>query len=59
MSYQTIIKNLSFEIDNKRVIDGISHIQTLKNWMMCWQQWLKQFNGVGTDYLDNYIAWLS
>ena len=26
-------------------------------WMMRWKQWLRQFNGVGTDYLDNYIAW--
>jgi hypothetical protein len=25
--------------------------------MMRWKQWLRQFNGVGTDYLDNYIAW--
>ncbi|WP_211059363.1 hypothetical protein [Pseudoalteromonas sp. MMG005] len=58
MSYQTITKNLPFEIDNKRLIYGIYHIQTLKNWMICWKQWLRQFNGVGTDYLYNYIAWL-
>ncbi|MEC7632348.1 MAG: IS1595 family transposase [Pseudoalteromonas sp.] len=65
LSYQTIVKNLPFEldhkrliaIDNQRVIDGIYHIQTLNNWMMRWKQWLRQFNGVGTDYLDNYIAW--
>ena len=65
LSYQTIVKNLPFEldhkrliaIDNQRVIEGIYHIQTLNNWMMCWKQWLRQFNGVGTDYLDNYIAW--
>ena len=24
---------------------------------MRWKQWLNQFNGVGTAYLDNYIAW--
>jgi transposase-like protein len=65
LSYQTIVKKLPFEldhkrliaIDNQRVIDGIYHIQTLNNWMMRWKQWLNQFNGVGTAYLDNYIAW--
>ena len=65
LSYQTIVKNLPFEldhkrliaIDNQRVIDGIYHIQTLNNWMMRWKQGVRQFNGVGTDYLDNYIAW--
>lgn len=65
LSYQTIVKNLSYEldhkrliaIDNQRVIDGIYHIQTLNNWMMRWKQWLRQFNGVGTDYLDSYISW--
>ena len=65
LSYQTIVKNLPFELDhkrlvaldNQRVIDGIYHIQTLNNWMMRWKQWLRQFNGVGTAYLDNYIAW--
>jgi len=65
LSYQTIVNNLSFEIDhkrliainNQRVIDGVYHIQTLNNWMMRWKQWLRQFNGVGTNYLDHYIAW--
>lgn len=65
VSYQSIVKNLPFELDhkrlialdNQRVIDGIYHIQTLNNWMMRWKQWLRQFNGVGTAYLDNYIAW--
>lgn len=65
LSYRSIVKQLPFEIDhkrlvalgNERVIDGIYHIQTLNNWMMRWKQWLKQFNGVGTAYLDNYIAW--
>ncbi len=54
VSYQTIVKNLPFELDhkrlialdNQRVIDGIYHIQTLNNWMMRWKQWLRQFNGV-------------
>ena len=65
LSYQTIVKNLPFKLDhkrlialdNQRVVDGIYHIQTLNNWMMRWKQWLRQFNGVGTAYLDNYIAW--
>lgn len=64
VSYQTIVKNLPFELDhkrliahdNQRVIDGIYHIQTLNNWMIRWKQWLRQFNGVGTAYLDNYLA---
>ena len=65
LSYKSIVKSLPFEIDHKRiialehqrVIDGIYHIQTLNNWMMRWKAWLVQFHGVGTAYLDNYLAW--
>lgn len=65
LSYQSIVKELPFELDHKRlvaldnvrIIDGIYHIQTLNNWTMRWKAWLVQFHGVGTAYLDNYIAW--
>lgn len=65
LSYQTIVENLPFELDHKRligldkqrVIDGIYYIQTLNNWMMRFKLWLKQFNGVGSKYLDNYLSW--
>lgn len=61
---QTIVKNLLFVLvrkrlittDNQRVIDGIYYIQALNNWIMRSKQWLSQFNGVGADYLDNYIV---
>jgi transposase-like protein len=65
LSYQSIVKNLNIKIEHKRlialdnthVIDGVYHIQTLNNYMMRWKKWLKRFNGVGTEYLDNYLAW--
>ncbi|MDY6891885.1 MAG: IS1595 family transposase [Pseudomonadota bacterium] len=65
LSYKRIVKDLPFEIDhkrlialdNERVIDGVYHIQTLNNWMMRWKQWLKQFYGVGTAFVDHYLSW--
>ena len=65
LSYKTIVKELNINIDHKRlvglekkrVIDGIYHIQTLNNLMMRWKAWMVRFKGVGTAYLDHYIAW--
>jgi len=65
LSYQSIVKELNFNIDHKRlisldnqkVIDKIYHIQTLNNFMMRWKTWMKRFYGVGTGYMDHYIAW--
>lgn len=65
LSYKSIVKELDFNIDHKRlialdnqkVIDKIYHIQTLNNLTMRWKTWMKRFFGVGTAYLDNYIAW--
>ena len=65
LSYQSIVKELKFNIDHKRlisldnqkVIDKIYHIQTLNNFMMRWKTWMKRFFGVGTGYMDHYIAW--
>ncbi|PSU31748.1 IS1595 family transposase [Photobacterium lutimaris] len=65
LSYKTIVKELNINIDhkrlvaldNKRVIEGIYHIQTLNNFMMRWKSWMVRFKGVGTAYLEHYIAW--
>ena len=65
VSYQTIIKELNINIEhkrligleNKRVIDKIYHIQTVNNLMMRWKVWMLRFKGVGTAYLDHYLAW--
>lgn len=65
LSYQAIVKRLPYELehkrlislDNERVKDGIYHIQTLNNWIMRWKAWLVQFRGVGTAYLEHYLAW--
>lgn len=43
--------------DNQRVIEGIYHVQTLNNYMKRWKRWLKRFNGIGTDYIENYLSW--
>ncbi len=65
LSYKSIVQELDFNIehkrlialDNQRVIDNIYHIQTLNNLTMRWKAWMKRFFGVGTAYMDNYIAW--
>ena len=65
LSYQSIVKNLDIQIEHKRIValdnthvlEGVYHIQTLNNYMMRWKTWLKRFNGVGTEYLDHYLAW--
>jgi transposase-like protein len=65
LSYQSIVQELDFNIDHKRlidldnqkIIDKIYHIQTLNNLTMRWKTWMKRFFGVGTAYMDNYIAW--
>jgi transposase-like protein len=63
LSYKSIAKELDIDhkrligLDNQRVIDGIYHIQTLNNYMKRWKDWLKRFNGIGTDYIENYLSW--
>ena len=65
LSYQSIVKELDFNVDHKRligldnqkVIDNIYHIQTLNNLTMRWKAWMKRFFGVGIAYMDNYLAW--
>ncbi|MGB5446398.1 MAG: IS1595 family transposase [Psychromonas sp.] len=65
LSYKSIVQELDFSIDHKRligldkqkVIDKIYHIQTLNNFMMRWKTWMKRFFGVGTGYMEHYIAW--
>jgi transposase-like protein len=65
LSYKSIVNELYFNIDHKRligldkqkVIDKIYHIQTLNNFMMRWKRWMSRFFGVGTGYMDHYIAW--
>jgi transposase-like protein len=63
LSYKGIAKELDIDhkrfivLDNQRVIDGAYHIQTLNNYMKRWKGWLKRFNGIGTDYVENYLSW--
>jgi transposase-like protein len=63
LSYKGIAEELDIDhkrligLDNQRVIDGIYHIQTLNNYMKRWKGWLKRFNGIGTDYIENYLSW--
>lgn len=65
LSYQSIVQELDFNIehkrlialDNQKVIDNVYHIQTLNNLTMRWKIWMKRFYGVGTAYMENYIAW--
>ena len=43
--------------NKKRVEDEVYHIQTLNNYISRWRGWMHRFNGVGTAYLKNYLAW--
>ena len=66
LSYVEVVKNLSFDIDHKRLIadrdkkakiDGIYSIQRLNNFMMRWKEFHKRFKDVATHYLNRYISW--
>ena len=65
LSYQSIVKSLDIKVEHKRIValdgnrvlEGVYHIQTLNNFIMRWKSWLKRFHGVGTEYLDHYLAW--
>jgi transposase-like protein len=43
--------------EHHRVEDEVYHIQTLNNYVSRWRLWMLKFQGVGTDYLQNYLAW--
>jgi len=63
LSYKGIAKELDIDhkrligIENIRVIDSVYHIQTLNNYMKRFKGWIKRFNGIGTDYIENYLSW--
>ncbi|MGL5525163.1 MAG: IS1595 family transposase, partial [Aeromonas veronii] len=40
-----------------RVEDDVFHIQTQNNYVSRWRGWMQKFHGVGTTYLENYLAW--
>ena len=41
----------------RRLDDGAFHIQNLNNYTQRLKGWMRRFNGVGTAYLKNYLAW--
>ena len=43
--------------EHHRVEDDVFHIQTLNNYVSRWRGWMIKFRGVGTGYLENYLAW--
>lgn len=66
LSYSTLVKNLPFDIEHKRLIappgskaavDGVFSIQKLNSFMSRWKSFHKRFRGVATHYLDRYIAY--
>lgn len=40
-----------------RVEEDVFHIQTLNNYVSRWRGWTAKFHGVGTAYMENYLAW--
>ena len=64
LSYKSIVNELEINLDHKRIIaldgrvvDGIYHIQHVNGFISLWKEWLDRFRGVGTAYLQNYLAW--
>lgn len=58
-----ILKKLKHETvnlnQNKRVKKAILHIQHVNNFHRRLKGWMERFQGVGTQYLDNYLYWYS
>ncbi len=44
-------------LDKQRVIGKEFHIQNVNNYISRLKTWIVRFNGVGTDYLANYLGW--
>jgi len=40
------------------VIGGQFHIQNVNGYMSRLRGWMRRFNGVGTEYLPNYLGWM-
>lgn len=61
--YQTFAKEASIphkrivRLNKVHVIEDIFHIQNLNAYISRLKGWLKQFHGVATKYLDNYLGW--
>jgi transposase-like protein len=61
--YKTFAKKENIEhrrlitLDNQRVIGKVFHIQNVNNYISRLKTWMGRFNGVGTDYLANYLGW--
>lgn len=41
----------------KRVLDGVFHIQNVNAYDSRLKTWMRRFNGVATQYLENYLGW--
>jgi transposase-like protein len=44
-------------LDKQRVMGKAFHIQNVNNYISRLKTWIARFNGVGTDYLANYLGW--
>ena len=40
-----------------RVLDGVFHIQNVNAYDSRLKTWMRRFNGVATQYLENYLGW--
>ncbi|MEC1377231.1 IS1595 family transposase [Heyndrickxia oleronia] len=46
-----------FKSDGKIRTKGLYHIQNVNNYHRRLKGWIQRFNGVATEYLNNYLAW--
>lgn len=42
---------------NKRVIQGLYHVQNVNSYHQRFKSWMRRFNGVAAKYLNNYVHW--
>ena len=41
----------------EHVVEGVIHVQNVNAYISRLKRWMKDFNGVATKYLPNYICW--
>ncbi len=54
---EPVIHKRVIALDHVRVVDEVFHIQTLNQYVSALKGWMIRFHGVGTAYLENYLAW--
>ena len=54
---EKILHKRIVSLDGIRVVEEIFHIQNLNAYISRLKSWIRQFHGVATKYLENYLGW--